>query len=112
MSAKRLLVSCIKEDLMLQNIYLRRTIALGAMLATTVPAAFSAPPSHKGNVLQRHPTATGVVAGAATHHALKVSAKNKKAHHQKLNFAEKHPTITGIGTAIGAHHLAKHSKKK
>jgi len=92
---------------------LQRTLALAAVLSSVVPVAVAAPPAntHRGNVLQRHPTATGVAAGAATHHALKASARSKKARHQKLNFAERHPTITGIGAAIGARHLAKHSHK-
>ena len=89
---------------------LQRGVALVAAFTAALPLAATAQ-VHRGNVLQRHPTATGVAAGVATHHALKVAARNRKAHHQKLNFAERHPTITGIGAAIGAHHLAKHSHK-
>jgi len=95
---------------MTNNNLLRRGVALAAVLTTALPLA-SIAQTHRGNVLQRHPTATGVAAGAATHHALKVSARNKKARHQKLNFAERHPTITGIGAAIGTRHIAKHSRK-
>ena len=47
------------------------------------------------NVVQRHPTATGVAAGVGTHAALKASARRKKARHQKLSFAERHPTLIG-----------------
>lgn len=92
---------------------LQRGMALAAVLTSVVPATFAAQTvsSHRGNVIQRHPTATGIAAGAATHHALKVSARNKKARHQKLNFAERHPTLTGIGAAIGAHHVVKHSHR-
>lgn len=92
------------------NSTLQRGVALAAAFTAVLPLAATAQ-VHRGNVLQRHPTATGVAAGAATHHALKVSARNKKTHHQKLNLAERHPTITGIGAALGAHHLAKHSRK-
>lgn len=99
---------------MINNInFLQRGLAIAAALTATLPAVVGAQTAatHRGNVIQRHPTATGVAAGATTHHALKVSARNKKSHHQKLNFAERHPTITGIGAAIGTHHLVKHSRK-
>jgi len=92
---------------------LQRGLALTAALSTAFPLALSAQPAatHRGNVIQRHPTATGAAAGIATHHALKVSARNKKARHQKLNFAERHPTITGIGAALGTRHVVKHSRR-
>jgi hypothetical protein len=101
---------------MTTNKIMQRGLALAAVVSATlpvVPAAVAAPPaaSHRGNVIQRHPTATGVAAGLATHHALKVSARNKKARHQKLNFAERHPTITGIGAALGTRHVVKHSRR-
>jgi len=95
---------------MKMNNSLQRGVALVAALTAALPMAVSAQ-VHRGNVLQRHPNATGAAAGIATHHALKVSARHKKARHQKLNFAERHPTITGIGAALGAHHLAKHSHR-
>jgi hypothetical protein len=52
---------------------------------------------HAPNIVQKHPTLTGVAAGVATHAALKHSAAWKKAHHQKLSWAERHPTLSGIG---------------
>ncbi len=75
-----------------------------AALALAGPALAQAP---HPNVIQRHPTMTGIAAGVGMHHALKVAAAHRKAHHQKLNFAERHPTLTGIGTAIGVHHEIK-----
>lgn len=80
-----------------------------AALTMAVPTLAQAPmAAHHPNVVQRHPTATGVAAGAATHHVLKMSAANKKAHHQKLNFAERHPTMSGIGAALTTRHIIKH----
>lgn len=80
------------------------TIASAAVLPATAALA----QTHHG-FLHRHSGATGVVAAAATHHALKVSARHKKAQHRKLNFAERHPTLTAIGAAAGTHHLLKAS---
>jgi hypothetical protein len=59
------------------------------------------------NVIQRHPTATGVAVGVGVHHALKVSAAYKKKHHEKLNFAERHPTITGFAAGVATRHEIK-----
>ena len=63
-------------------------------------------PVHKSWV-QRHPTATGLGAGVATHHMLKVSAARKKREHQKLNWAERHPTLSGLGVGVATHHYIK-----
>ncbi len=46
--------------------------------------------------LHRHATATGVVAGVATHRG------------QHLSFAQRHPTLTGIAAGVGTHHIVKH----
>lgn len=81
-------------------------VLIPAALAMAVPT-LAATPAHHPNVIQRHPTATGAAAGVAVHHALKVSARKKKAHHQKLNFAERHPTISGIGAAVATRHEVK-----
>ena len=81
-----------------------------AALALLAPASFAqtaAPMVHKPNFIQRHPTATGVAAGVATHHALKVAARNAKMHHQKLNFAERHPTMSGLGAGLLTRHEIK-----
>ena len=101
---------------------LRRTIAgflavtiLASALMFTSPIAARAQgtmtaPAHKHNIFQRHPTMTGIAAGIATHHALKVSAARKKARGQKLNFAERHPTLSGIGVgAVTRHMIKKHT---
>jgi hypothetical protein len=81
-----------------------------AVLSLAVPALAAKP--HL-NVVQRHPTASGVAVGVGVHHALKVSARNKKRHHEKLNFAERHPTMSGIGAAIVTHHeIKKHTPHK
>lgn len=83
--------------------FVAASIAALTLMTTGVTGAFAQ------NVFQKHPTATGVAAGVATHHMLKKSAASKKASGQKLNFAEKHPTISGMATGIGAHAVAKHS---
>ena len=93
----------------------RTRISLLAALALFVasfalaPAALAqngAPPPKK-NVFQRHPTMTGIGAGVATHHALKVSAKRKKMQGKKLNWAERHPTLSAIGAGAATRHVAK-----
>src|SRR5437660_1058247 len=71
------------------------------------PPAAAMAPRHKKSWVQRHPTMTGVGAGMATHHALKVSAARKKARGQKLNWAERHPTLTGMGVGAGTRHVIK-----
>ncbi len=82
------------------------TLVIAGSLAFTVPARAQTPAQHH-NWVQRHPTATSLGAAWATHHALKVSARNKKRRHQHLSFAERHPTLTGIGVGVGTHHLIK-----
>ena len=51
-----------------------------AALALLAPATFAqmAPSAHHPNIIQRHPTMTGIAAGMATHHALKVAAHNRQ----------------------------------
>lgn len=83
-------------------------------LALLAPASFAqmAPTAqgHRPNFIQRHPTMTGIGAGLATRHALKVAAQNAKMHHKKLNFAERHPTMAGIGAGvITRHEIKKHT---
>lgn len=59
------------------------------------------------NGVERHPTATGVAAGIATHMALKRAAANAKAHGKHLNFAERHPMMSSIGAGIATRHYLK-----
>ena len=84
-------------------------VVVSLMPISTAFAQTTAPATKKPNFIQRHPTATGLVAGVATHSALKHSAAQKKARHQKLNFAEKHPTITGIAAGMGTKAVVKKS---
>ena len=88
----------------------KATLALlPATLALLAPASF-AQTAHKPNFIQRHPTMTGIGAGIATHHALKVAARNRKMHGQKLNFAERHPTMSAIGAgALTRHEIKAHT---
>ncbi len=79
---------------------------LPATLALTVPALAG----HPHNFIQRHPTVTGIAAGAATHHLLKVEAARDKARGKRLNFAERHPTLSGLGAGLFTHHeIKKHT---
>ncbi|MGI4791597.1 MAG: hypothetical protein ACRYFS_22470 [Janthinobacterium lividum] len=79
-----------------------------AALALLAPATFAqSPMAHHPNIIQRHPTATGFAAGIATHHALKVAARNRKMHGQKLDFAQRHPTMSGIGAGLFTRHEIK-----
>ena len=71
----------------------------------TAPSTMSN--GHHMNAIQRHPTLTGIAAAAATHHALKVAARNRKAHGMKLNWAERHPTMSAIGAGVVVHHEIK-----
>jgi hypothetical protein len=78
-----------------------------AALALAVPALAQQP--HL-NPIQKHPTLTGIAAAAATHHALKVAARNAKLHGKKLNWAERHPTMSAIGVGVVTHHeIKKHT---
>ncbi len=88
------------------NRTIKAALALIPAALALAPAA-SAQMAHGPNVIQRHPTATGVAAGVATHHALKVSARNAKAHGQKLNFAQRHPTLSGLGAGAFTRHEIK-----
>ncbi len=82
---------------------------LPATLLLAAPVLAQAPAHHK-NFAQRHPTMTGIGAGLATHHALKVAARNAKMHHKKLNFAERHPTLSAIGVGgVTRHEIKKHT---
>ncbi len=86
--------------------------ALLALLPATVALALPALAGHPKNWLQRHPTLTGLGAAAATHHALKVSARNRKLHGQKLNFAQRHPTLSALGAGELTHHeIKKHTAR-
>ncbi len=77
--------------------------------AQTAPAPTAV---HKKNIIQKHPYATGFVAGVATHHALKVMAARDKARGKKLNWAERHPTLSAIGVgAVTTHEIKKHTPK-
>lgn len=62
---------------------------------------------HHKNWVQRHPTLTGIGAGVATHHALKVSARNAKRRGQRLNWAQRHPTLSALGVGVATHHVIK-----
>lgn len=92
-------------------------IAATAMFGLTLGApvsSFAAPATthHKKNWVQRHPTLTGIGAGVATHHMLKVAAARDKAKGKKLNWAERHPTLSAIGVgAVTRHEIKKHTAK-
>ena len=86
------------------------TLALAAL--TLTGSAFGQTTKPKPNLIQKHPTLTGVAAGVATHAALKKSAAAKKKTHQKLNFAEKHPTLTGIAAGATTRTVIKKSTHK
>ncbi|MBV9851121.1 MAG: hypothetical protein JO250_15745 [Armatimonadetes bacterium] len=83
--------------------------ALLALLPAILALALPAFAGHPKNWVQRHPTLTAIGAGVATHHALKVSARNRKLHGQKLNWAQRHPTLSAIGVGAATHHVIKKS---
>jgi hypothetical protein len=81
---------------------------LPALLTFAVPAFAG----HPTNAIERHPTMSGIAAGAATHAALKARARYDKAHGRRLNFAERHPTLTGVAAGIFTHHeIKKHTPR-
>jgi hypothetical protein len=93
------------------------TLALGmfSVATSSLPVHAQQPTAavtHKKNWVQRHPTATAIGAAIVTHHALKVAAKNAKAHGKKLNWAERHPTLTAIGAGVATHHIIKKTTPK
>lgn len=94
--------------------------AMAALAAILVFGALSLAPAFSGhayaaatahhrhlNWVQRHPTLTSIGAGVATHHALKVAARNAKMHGKKLNWAERHPTLSAVGVGAVTHHEIK-----
>ena len=98
----------------LRAVMLVLALALSVLcLAAVTPAAlaqngsYGRPQTHHRNIIQRHPTMTGVATGMATHHALKVSARRKKARGAKLNWAERHPTLTSVGVGAATRHAVK-----
>ncbi len=96
-------------------ILLAGLLFIGVAFAPAVSTRALAAPTithHKKNWVQRHPTLTAIGAGVATHHALKVAAKNAKAHGKKLNWAERHPTLSAVGVGVVVHHeIKKHTPK-
>lgn len=86
-------------------------VAFTPVLSSRAGAA-PTPTHHKKNWVQRHPTLTAIGAGVATHHMLKVAAKNAKKHGKKLNWAERHPTLSAVGVGVVVHHeVKKHTPK-
>lgn len=85
---------------------MKRSLTALACLVSLTTLPVYAQKAHP-NVIQKHPTATGVAAGVATHAALKRSAAYKKKHHQKLTWAERHPTLTGIGAGAATRAVIK-----
>ena len=85
----------------------KAALALIPAVLALAPAALAQAPAHNPNFIQRHPTMTGIGAGIATHHALKVAARNAKMHGKKLNFAERHPTLSAIGVGTVTRHEIK-----
>ena len=81
----------------------RRSVAVLSAALSLTPAAFA----QHHSFIHRHPTVSGIGAGVATHHALKVAARNAKRHHKKLNWAERHPTLSAIGAGMATHHYGK-----
>ena len=54
------------------------------------------------NILQKHPTASGVAAGVAAHHMAK-----KSAAHGGHGLMARHPVATGVVAGAAAHHMLK-----
>lgn len=88
------------------------TLAAGLTFLAGTVAPVHAGGQKRPNIVQRHPTMTGIAAGVATRHALKRSAERKKATGRKLNFAERHPTLTGVGAALGTRHVIKRTTRR
>jgi len=77
------------------------TMALGLSMAAligTMGVTSAQTPVKKKNIIQRHPVASSVVAGAAAHHYAKT---------RKGGFMHKHPVATGLAAAAVTHHYAK-----
>lgn len=87
-----------------------RITALAIVPATLALSFVGAAPAfaqHPHNIIERHPTMTGMAAGVGTRAALKASAARKKRRGQRLNWAERHPTMTGIGTGLVTRKILK-----
>jgi len=82
-------------------------MAVALLLTLGTPMPSFAQMGRPKNMIQKHPTLTGIAAGVGTRAALKASARRKKARGQRLNFAERHPTMSGIGAGIATRHIIK-----
>lgn len=81
------------------------SLGLGTLLAVsilTVPSASFAARKH-GNVLTRHPVATGVGAAILAHK----TGKGRLRHGRRRNLAQRHPIATGVIAGMAAHHAGK-----
>ena len=75
-------------------------MALGLSVAALIGSmtVTSAQTPAKKNIIQRHPMASSVVAGAAAHHYAKT---------RRHGFMHRHPVATGLAAAAITHHYAK-----
>jgi hypothetical protein len=74
-------------------------------MGTVMPLAATAQ-THR-NLIQRHPNATGAVAGYAAYKAAKGTGRNRNMSGGHRNFVQRHPVLTGVAAAGVAHHYAK-----
>lgn len=87
--------------------------AAGAISLPTgaLAQAGTSAPVKKKNFAQRHPNATGIVAGVAAYKIAKKTGKNRDRAGRKKNFAQRHPMMTGLATGVAARKLAKDTGK-
>lgn len=81
------------------------SLGIGTLLAVSIlatPSASFAAKKH-GNVLTRHPVATGVGAAIVAHK----TGKNRMRHGRQRNLAQRHPIATGVVAGMAAHHAGK-----
>lgn len=82
-----------------------------AMGTISLPVGVMAQTTQKKNIAQRHPNATGVVAGIAAYKIAKKTGKNRAAQGGKRNFAQRHPVLTGLAAGWAARKAAKSTGK-
>ncbi len=77
-------------------------VLLAASVLATSPAGMAAK-ARRGNVLERHPVATGIGAAVIAHH----TGKRRVQHGGRKNLAQRHPIATGVVAGAVAHHMGK-----
>ncbi|WP_295619262.1 hypothetical protein [Chamaesiphon sp. GL140_3_metabinner_50] len=82
-------------------------LAMGATFTMGIAMPLTTMAQTHRNLIQRHPNATGAVAGYAAYKAAKGTGRNRSMSGGHRNIMQRHPVLTGVAAAGVAHHYAK-----